>query len=216
MKTIYKLDLVVALYIFCIVVAETMGSKTFPLVTWGSFTLNASVAIFVLPFIFTLNDVVTEVYGKDRARSMARSSLFIVFLVMVFSILATTLPPSTRFAASESAYDQVFHTSARISAASLIAFAVAEFSDIIIFTSLRKKLGHRALWLRNNVSNMVAQFFDTSLFMTFAFYDFSRSPQTNGAFLLSLILPYWLLKCVASLVETPLVYGGVKWLKKDT
>lgn len=215
MKSIYKLDLVIAVYVFCILVAETMGAKTFPLAAIGDFKLNASVAIFVLPIIFTINDVVTEVYGKERARSIVRSSLLVVFLVMVFSVLATALPPSARFASTEAAYDQIFHASARISAASLTAFAVAEFTDIFIFTRLRQKLGKKGLWLRNNLSNFISQFFDTTLFMTLAFYDFGRSFENNWGFLVSIILPYWLLKCAASVIETPLVYAGVKWLKKD-
>ena len=70
-----KMDFLVALYIFCIAVAELMGGKTFPLVNIFGFQLNASVAIFVFPLIFTINDIITEVYGRERARSLIRSSL---------------------------------------------------------------------------------------------------------------------------------------------
>jgi uncharacterized PurR-regulated membrane protein YhhQ (DUF165 family) len=49
--------------------------------------------------------------------------------------------------------------------------------------------------------------------MTLAFYAFDRSLGSNFAFLTSLILPYWLLKCFMSVLETPFVYVGVKWLR---
>lgn len=209
------MDIVVSLYIFCVAMAETMGGKTVPLFKVFDFQLNASVALLVFPLIFTLNDIVAEVYGKARARSIARSSLFVVAGIMLFALLATSLPPSTRFAESESAYDMVFKTSARISAASLTAFALAEIIDIAIFARLRKKLGDSALWLRNNVSNFVAQFFDTLIFMTLAFYAFDKSPTTNAVFLIGLILPYWLLKCAISVIETPFVYAGVRWLREE-
>jgi queuosine precursor transporter len=134
---IQKFDLLVSLYIFCIAVSEFMGGKTIPLMKLGTYQLNASVAIFVLPLIFTINDVITEVYGKERARSVVRSGLFIVLLILVFSLLAVSLPPSTRFAATEDAYDAIFGTSARIAFASLTAFTLAEFLDVQIFARMR-------------------------------------------------------------------------------
>ncbi len=213
---IRKFDLLVSIYIFCICVAELMGGKTFPLITMGSLKLTASVAIFVFPLLFTINDVITEVYGADRTRSVVRSGLIVVALILLFSLLATALPPSARFAASEKSYDAVFSVSARIAAASLTAFTIAEFMDVAVFVKLRRKLGKKGLWLRNNLSNFIAQLVDTVVFMTLAFYALDKGLADNLGFLTSLILPYWLLKCAMSVLETPLVYLGVKWLKNDS
>lgn len=212
---INKMDLLVSIYIACIAIAELMGAKTFSLLIPGLPTLNASVAIFVLPLVFTINDVITEVYGKERARSVVRSGLVVIVLLLLFSLLATHLPPSGRFVGSEPAYDTIFGLSARISLSSLIAFAVAEFMDILVFAKIRQKIGTKALWLRNNVSNMISQLIDTVIFMTLAFYSLNQDIMSNVSFLLSLIIPYWLLKCSMSVIETPLVYWGVKWLKED-
>lgn len=215
MFKIQKFDFLVSIYIFCIAVSELMGAKTFPLANLFGYQLNASVAIFVLPLIFTINDVITEVFGKERTRSVIRSGLMVILLILFFSLFAINLPPSGRFQSSESAYDKVFGLSARIAAASLTAFALAEFLDVIIFVKIRQRLGKNALWLRNNVSNFAAQFIDTSVFMLLAFYALDKSFNSNLTFLSSLILPYWLLKCFMSVIETPLVYLGVNWLKKD-
>lgn len=212
MFKVEKLDLLISIYIACIAISELMGAKTFP-VNLGILKLNASVAIFVLPLIFTINDIITEVYGKERTRSIIRSSLFIILLILLFSLLAINLPPSSRFLSSEEAYDKIFGLSARISAASLTAFALAEFLDVFIFSKLRETLGKKALWFRNNVSNFISQFADTTIFMFLAFYAFDKTFSDNFPFLVSLILPYWLLKCFMSVIETPLVYIGVKWLK---
>lgn len=213
MLKIEKFDLLVSVYIFCIVVSELMGAKTFPISKIFGYQLNASVAIFVFPLIFTVNDVITEVFGRERTRSVIRSGLFIVALIFLVSIFFTSLPPSLRFAMSESAYDKIFGLSARISAASLIAFAFAEFIDVAVFVKIRKALGKKSLWFRNNASNFVAQFADTLIFMTLAFYALDKPLFTNVEFLISLIIPYWLLKAFMSVIETPLVYLGVKWLK---
>ena len=211
----YKLDLLTSLYIFCIAVSELMGGKTFALWHHGSFHLNASVALFVVPIIYCVNDTVTEVYGKARARSIVRSGLMVVALILLFSLLAVHLPPSSRFLASEPAYDKIFSQSARISFASLVAFATAEFLDVFLFSRLRQRLGASKLWLRVNLSNFLSQFVDTGLFMFLAFYAFGKPLGDNVSFLFSLILPYWLLKSLMSVFETPFVYLAAAWLRRD-
>ena len=212
---IRKMDLLVSLYIFCILVSEIMGAKTFPLANLWGYQLNASVGIFVLPLIFSINDVITEVYGKERTRSLIRSGLLMILLLMLFSILATSLPASQRFSVTESAYDTIFALSIRFSAASLTAFTLAEFLDVLVFSKLRQKLGRSRLWLRNNLSNFISQLVDTTTFMVLAFYALDKPIAENAMFIGGLILPYWLLKCTMSVIETPLVYWGVKWLKDD-
>ncbi len=212
---IHKFDLLVGLYVALLCMSEFTGQKTFPLFAFGPLQLNASVAIFLLPLIFTINDVIVEVYGKERAKSVVRVGLAMIFILMLFSIIATRLPPSNRFAPEEEAYDIIIGRSIRISAASLLAFSFAEFLDVLLFSKLRERLKAKGLWFRNNLSNFISQLADTTLFMFLAFYAVDKGTFENMTFLGSLILPYWLLKCFMSVIETPLVYFGVRWLKKD-
>lgn len=200
-----KLDLLLAIYITAIVAAELMGAKTF-----SFFFLNASVAIFTLPVTFIINDVVTEVEGKARSLSFMRSTFIILLLLALFNVLAISLPPSARSAAFEPAYQAVFAKSLRMTLASLAAFFLAERLDIYIFSKIRAKLQGSKLWLRSNASNIISLFFDTSIFMFLAFFD-----GTNGNFVWSLVLPYWGLKCLFSMIETPATYLAVDWLKKS-
>ena len=147
---INRLDLVIAVYIACIAIAELMGGKTFPLLHIGKFTWNASVAIFVIPIIFSINDAIIEVFGVVRAKSVYRSSLVTIVIFMLFSFLAIKLPPSARFKDSEAAYDLIFGQSARIAFASLIAFTISDFVDIIVFQKIREKIGKKHCGCRSN------------------------------------------------------------------
>ncbi len=208
-----KFDLLASVYIFCIIAAELMGGKTFHLFNIGSFALNASVAIFLLPLTFGINDVIVEVKGKARAQSLVRSGLIVIFLLILFSLLAVVLPASSRFMPTEGAYAEIFQISIRFSIASLLSFAFSELLDVFIFYKIRQKLGARFLWLRTNVSNILSQFVDTFVFITLAFYALDKGLGSNMIFIFSLIIPYWLLKCFMSVIETPLVYCGVAWLK---
>ncbi len=215
MFKIEKFDLLLAVYILCIALAELMGGKVFSIAQVGNFRLGASVAIFVIPVIFSINDIIAEVYGKERARSIVRTGIFMVFLIFLFSALAIMLPPSKRSPVPEEAYDAVFGKSLRIAGASLISFAIAELLDVLVFIRVKKAFGKSKLWLRNNLSNFISQFVDTVIFMFLAFYAFNRPFDDNFGFLLGIIIPYWLLKCALSVLETPFVYAGVKWLKSD-
>lgn len=215
MSQLHKFDLLLGLYIFCIAASELMGVKTFPIASFSWLHLNASVAVLLLPLVFSINDIAIEVYGKQRARSLVRTGIFVVGLVFVFAAIATLLPPSTQFSSAEPAYDKIFTSSMRIAAASLLAFASAATLDVMIFSKIRERLGEQALWLRNNASNFLAQFLDTIIFITFAFYALDKPISDNLHFLIGLIIPYWLLKCFMSVVETPLVYLGVAWLKRN-
>lgn len=215
-NTQQKLDFLIVCYIGLLAIAELMGGKTFPLVRIFGYQLNASTAIFVMPFLFTINDIITEVFGPHRTRRIIRSSLVVIGLFSLSAFLFTSLPPSTRFASMEHSYDLIFSQSARISLASLAAFALSEFTDVFVFVKIRKKLGGRALWFRNNASNIVGQLLDTVIFMTLAFYAFDKPLSANLGFLVSIILPYWLTKCAVSLFETPFVYLGVAWLRGIT
>ncbi len=210
---IRKFDLLASIYIFCVIAAELMGGKTFHLVNIGNFALNASVAIFLLPLTFGINDIIVEVKGKVRAQSLVRSGLIAIFLLILFSILAVNLPASTRFLPTENAYDKIFQISIRFSIASLLAFALSELLDVFIFYRAKQKLEQKMLWFRTNLSNILSQFVDTLVFMILAFYALDRGFGQNMAFIFSLLLPYWLLKCCMSIIETPFVYCGVAWLK---
>jgi uncharacterized integral membrane protein (TIGR00697 family) len=210
---IQKFDLLVALYIFGVMVAELMGAKTFPILHIGHFIVNASVAIFVMPLLFTAIDVIVEVHGKNRARSVVYSGLMMVVLLTLYSALVVHLPASAHFKQSESAYDTVFGASIRISLASLVAFASSEFLDVLIFSKLRQRMHKKALWFRNNVSNFVSQFVDSAVFLLLAFYALGDSFGSNMSFIIGLLVPYWLIRCALSVFETPLVYLGVRWLR---
>ncbi len=215
MFKIQKLDFLIAFYTTCVILSELMGAKTFPIATIGTFHLNATVALFVLPLIYSINDIIVEVFGKERAQSVVRSSLFMILFILLFSLLATNLPASKRFLPTDPAYKTIFGISARFSAASLIAFIVSEFSDIYIFARLQKKFGKTKLWLRTNASNFVSELLDVAVFTTLAFYALDKPFTSNFSFIIGLAIPYYLLRCFMSVIETPLVYLGVNWLKKD-
>ena len=212
---INKFDLVIALYIFGIITVNLMGAKVMPLGHAFGMDFNISVAIFLMPLLYTIIDVVSEVYGRARARSLVWSGLVVLILLVLFMLLATSLPAAARFQAND-AYSQIFGMSLRIAIASIAAFAFSELLDVMVYNRLKEKTKGKMIWLRNNTSNFLGEFVDSAVFMTIAFYGvFASGFSENISVLMGLILPYWIVKCAMSVVATPLVYTFVASLKKE-
>jgi uncharacterized integral membrane protein (TIGR00697 family) len=206
------MDMLIGLYIFCIFASEVMGAKSFPLFSIFGYQLNASVAIFLLPLVYSINDVVTEVYGKQRMQQLMKVGLVIIVLIILVSAFFTSLPTTERFAEMHPAYVSIFHMGIRMSIASLLSFLIANILDIYVFSLMRKKMQNQKLRLRTNVSNIISEFFDTFIFLIIAFYAVHLPFANNASFILSIGIPYWILKCGMSFLTTPFVYYGVKIL----
>jgi len=210
---INKFDLVVALYIFGTITVNLMGAKVMPLGSAFGLTFNISVAIFLMPLLYTIIDVVSEIYGRERARSLVSSGLVTIVLLVLFMMLATNLPAAARFTA-EPAYQEIFGISIRFGIASVIAFACGEILDVMVYSKIKKITHGKAIWLRNNISNCLGELVDSVIFIVIAFYSFGQSFGENALWLIGLVLPYWIAKCVMSFACTPLVYGGIAYMRK--
>ncbi|MCL1877128.1 queuosine precursor transporter [Candidatus Saccharibacteria bacterium] len=211
-----KIDVFVALYIFGVVAAALMGAKVMPLGSLFGLNFNISVALFLLPLMFTLTDAVNEIYGRKRAEQLVWLGVGVQILLVLFIWLATSLPHAARFEPLNDSYNAVFGISVRFAVASVMAFAVSGIFDVLIFSRLKKASKGKFVWLRSNVSNVASALIDTVVFMTVAYYGFFvEGFSANALWLAGLILPYWTAKCVMSAISTPLVYAGIRYLRKE-
>lgn len=202
-----KKYILLGLFVSALVTANLIGSKIS--VVWG---VTFSVGIFAYPITFLITDLIEEVFGKKHSRRFLLAGAISMLVVFAWVALALVLPPADRFQ-FESEYQTIFKVSLRFIVASLIAFVLSQLHDIWAFGFWRKKTKGRFLWLRNNASTIVSQFVDTVIFMFIALYKVA--PQYDAAFIFKLIIPYWLLKVLFALLDTPLVYLGVRWLRKS-
>lgn len=162
----------------------------------------------MFPIVFLMTDVVGEVYGKKIAKFFVLSGIVATLLWIGFTFLALAMPWSPDGWAIGD-YETVFGMSLRIAIASIVAFAIAEYQDVISFFFFKKTIGEEGFWLRSNLSNLWSQFLDTVIFMLIAFLGIYPLPV-----LLSLIVTWWLYKVAMGFFYTPLAYVGIKLLKE--
>ena len=202
-----KTDVLLGFFICALILANTLGSKITTI-----FGVRVSVGIFFIPILFLVTDIVSEVLGKKKAQEFVYISIFVLIFTLVMMYVAIKMPPNETWGNQE-AFASVFSSNLRMIIASIIAFIISQFHDVWAFNLLKKKTKGKYLWLRNNVSTIVSQFIDTTIFMFIAFYKIN--PKFTASFIVSLIIPYFIFKVIFALLDTPFCYLGVKWLRKE-
>jgi uncharacterized integral membrane protein (TIGR00697 family) len=83
----------------------------------------------------------------------------------------------------------------------MIAYLVSQSHDVWAFHWWKQKTSDRHLWLRNNLSTMVSQLFDSILFIVIAFGG-TYELNTIGA----MIISQYVVKVGIALLDTPFCY----------
>ena len=203
-----KIALLQIIFATAIILANIIGIK---IINIGP--LSVSMGIWLIPLTFLITDILAEVKGKKFVGSLIWMTAVALIFSYLFIRLSIIVPPADRFADLNPAFITIFTSSSRMFLASVIAFLMSQFHDIWAFEFWKKKTDGKHLWLRNNLSTIVSQFIDTTVFIFLAFYKLA--PKFDFAFMWQLILPYYLLKIILALIDTPFAYLGVKWLKKN-
>ena len=201
-----RLQILFAIFIGLLVGMNLLGVKITSL-----FGVSVSVAIFMAPLTFLITDIVEEVHGKKIVKHFIVGGVLTLIIIFLYTGVFIALEPHERYGFNNE-YKTIFGSSLRMIAASIVAFALAQTHDVISFEWWKKKTKGKALWLRNNLSTIVSQLVDTSVFMMIAFYQVT--PKFTFMFIVSLIIPYYLFKVMFAIIDTPFVYLGVNWLKK--
>jgi len=162
---------------------------------------------------FPITDIIADVHGKKKAQEVVYIALASLVFVLIVTVISVQLPFAERSWVISGQYNPVFEQGIRMIIASIISFFFSQMHDVISFDFWKKKTNGKMLWLRNNASTIVSQAIDSTLFMFIAFYGVS--PKYDVAFIITLIIPYYVLKVVLAIIDTPLVYAGVKWLKSE-
>ncbi len=205
-KSFQRLIVALSIYLASLFAANTLGLKLMPFL-FGS---HLSVAVFSFPFVFLMTDVVGEVYGKSIAKFFVLAGFLTTAIFILYSYLSLSMPWSSDGLWAQASYDQIFGISARVAIASLVAFLIAQYQDVISFFFFREKMQIKAFWLRSLLSNLWSQLLDSVIFTLIAFYGI-YSDET----IVSVIITWWLYKVAMGFLYTPLSYLGIYLLREN-
>ena len=174
--------------------------------TVGIFGLTATLGNIVYATSFLITDILSENYGKAAARKAVAFGFFsIIAMVGLMNLALLFRPDSSDFAHEH--LTAIFTLLPRITAASLVAYAVSQMHDVWAYQFWRAKFPQkRHIWIRNNFSTVVSQLVDTIVFTAGAFIGVFPFPV-----LLEIALTTYVLKAVVALADTPMVYIARRW-----
>ena len=203
MKTYKYLGLITTLYIAFQLISDVTAGKIIQL---GIFTVSATVLYFPITYIFA--DVLTEVYGYAKARSVVWMVFFSSVIAGLIYVVVVALPPAIGFDASE-AFTRVLGSVPRILIGGWVAVWVGGIINDYVLAKMKIWTNGKYLWMRTIGSTIVGEGANT-----FLFYTIALSGILPSNLLVSSILSGWLLKVLVETVLTPVTYVVVNKLKK--
>lgn len=199
-----KILICLTLYVISLLASNTLGIKLMPFLL-GT---HLSVAVFSFPIVFCMTDVIAEVYGKKMANNFVLAGVVSIVLFLFYSLISTITPWAGASLWVKTGYEQIFGLSARFAIASLVAFAIGQYQDVISFFFLKKRIGEKKFWLRANLANAWSELFDTVVFMSIAYVGILPLHT-----ILLIIIPWWIYKIFMGFLLTPLSYFGIHILR---
>ena len=200
----YKyLAIITAVYITVQLVSNTTAGK---IAQVGIFTIPAP--IFFFPITYILADILTEVYGYAKARSVVWMVVISAVIMAVLYSLVVFLPPAVGFTAND-AYTTILGQVPRIVFASLIAIFVGGIINDYTLAKMKIWTKGKHLWSRTISSTILGEGADTILFFLIALYGVIPT-----SLLISSIFSGWFIKVAVEVIMTPVTYIVINKLKK--
>jgi len=218
------------------ILAEVIGTKIFSLeAVFGlapaqipllgdlvlNFELTAGVVLW--PIVFITTDIINEYFGKAGVRRISFLAAGFISYAFFAIWISTELPPAQFWLDIYSggdkpldindAYGKVFLQSRGIIVGSLVAFLLGQIIDVITFQWIRKRTGGKMLWLRATGSTLIAQFIDSFVVLTIAFYYWTDNPWSFNQVISVGIINY-IYKFSIAVLLTPTLYIAHNWIDR--
>jgi len=197
------LAILASFFVSLLIVSNIIAGK---LLQIGDWVLPAGILAY--PLTFLISDTIAEVYGRKTTTRIIWIG-FATSLLMVLIVYMASIFPAAPFWENQEAFDLILGSVPRIVLASMVAYLVSQYHDVIAFHFWKNFTNGRYLWLRNNASTMMSQAVDTVLFVTIAF-----AGTLDFSVIINMILTQYVVKILIAIVDTPLVYVLVSQVRR--
>ena len=212
-KTENNFMILLVLFVISIVIANVVGARVITTgIVVGGVEISASGGAITYAVTFLCTDVIGEIWGKERAKSVIKYG----FLGQIFATLCIFLTGYFRAvdATMNGAYMTLLGQNWIFVIGSLTAYYCSQSWDVFIFHKIRDKYikdhGTRdgGRWIWNNASTCTSQIIDTVVYAAISFGIGQRWFFTPGMMpaLAGLIIGQYLLKAFLALCDTPFFY----------
>ena len=195
------------IFIASLVTCNLIANK-FVTVNLGFKVFIVSAGILPYPLTFLVTDLISEIYGQKKANLIVFSGFVASIFVLSFLWLGAQFNSIPNSIVDDFTYNAVFQNAWRLITASMVAYLFAQFIDVRVFHFWKKLTNGKHLWLRNNGSTIASQLIDTTLVISILFVGVWDTNQ-----ILSAIIDGWIFKMLMALIDTPIIYAVIYFLK---
>ena len=212
-KTVRNFNILLILFVISIVVANVVGARVITTgIHLGPIELCTSGGAITYAVTFLCTDIVSELWGKEKAMSMVKYGFIGQIFATVMIVLTGLCPPTD--AAMDGAYQTLLGQNWMFVIGSLCAYYASQSWDVHVFHKIRdyftrgKEYHGQGRWIWNNASTCTSQIIDTAVY---AFISFGIglgwvTTAEGRVSLLGLMAGQYILKLCLALLDTPFFY----------
>lgn len=202
-KQLHIYEMLAGLFVMTLIVSNIASVKV---VAIGPLVFDAGTILFPLSYI--VGDIVTEVYGYRKMRSLLYVGVVSLILTMTTFWVVQILPASPDWP-NQVAYESILGVVWRIVLASVTALFLGEIMNAYVMARMKVRSKGKNLWVRMISSSVVGSAIDTVVFSTVAFLG----TMSFGA-LAQLMATVFLVKITTEVIVSPLTIKIINIVKR--
>ena len=195
--------------------------------------MSLAVGVLPYPLTFLVTDLISELYGRQRANFLVWTGLGLNFFILGTMWLGQALPAAalappwqtiqlatevplpngSSVSGAIEFYQVLYYCTSGAVFASMLAYIAAQFCDVQLFHFWKRLTKGRHLWVRNNFSTLISQMVDSVMVVTVTFGAAFLAGQFTVAEIASLIGANYLFKMCVALADTGPFYLTTHWLR---
>ena len=191
------------LFVMTLIVSNIASIKV---VAIGPLVFDAGTILFPLSYI--VGDIVTEVYGYRKMRSLLYVGVVSLILTMTTFWVVQILPASPDWS-NQVAYESILGVVWRIVLASVTALFLGEIMNAYVMARMKVRSKGKNLWVRMISSSVVGSAIDTVVFSTVAFLGTMPFDA-----LAQLMITVFLIKITTEVIVSPLTIKIINIVKR--
>jgi len=213
------------IYVYIAVMIIAANIEILKVVNFAFFEHPIALGTIFYSAAYIASDILTEYYGAHAARKGILIGFAGSILMLACMLLAMGFRPLTALEASHSGIFTagktqadlitVFTPTFAILTASLTSYLISQFTDVWIFKTIKTLTQKKWLWLRSNLSTMLAAILDGIVFNVLAWRWFSAHPVSWNTLAYTYILPTYAIRLVITISGTPFIYWAKHMIPKN-
>lgn len=186
--------------LFGLIVFNLMLCNIQVLKTIELFGMTTTLGNVLYASVFLSTDLLSEFYGKEEAKKAVLLGFATLLMTVIYMQIALMFTPSPDDFVQPH-LESIFSFLPRVAIGSLAAYLVSQLNDVHFFHALKEKYEGRHLWLRNNVSTLFSQLFDSLIFCFIALWGLFPVEVWTEIFITTYVM-----KVIVAVLDTPFIY----------